>query len=109
MFEPKTLKYLATLKRQPECNFFLGAFQRKKTLQTRCSGRGLCSDIWNEVRVYWRRLHIEEHCDLYCAVNTYYSNYEIKKDEMGGACSSYGAYRVLVGKPEGRRTLKTSS
>ena len=24
---------------------------------------------------------------------------------MGGACSTYGVYRVLVGKPEGKRPL----
>jgi len=24
---------------------------------------------------------------------------------MGGACGAYGAYRVLVGRPEGKRTL----
>jgi hypothetical protein len=34
---------------------------------------------------------------------------KIKKNEMGRACSIYGerrgAYRVLVGKPEGRRPL----
>jgi hypothetical protein len=34
---------------------------------------------------------------------------EIKKNEMGGACSAYGGggggYRVLVGKPEGRKPL----
>jgi len=28
---------------------------------------------------------------------------------MGGVCSSYDAFRVLLGKPDGRRTLKTSS
>jgi hypothetical protein len=32
---------------------------------------------------------------------------QIKKNEMGGACSVYGerrdVYRVLVGKPEGKR------
>ena len=34
---------------------------------------------------------------------------QIKKTEMGRACSMYwerrGAYRILVGKPEGRRSL----
>ena len=36
----------------------------------------------------------------------------IKKNEIGGACSTYGerrgAYRVLVGKPEGKRPLGAS-
>jgi hypothetical protein len=65
-FEPKTLKYLATLKWQPVCSFLLGAFQRKKTLQTRVQIYGPKRD---EMRGDWRRLHLEEHCDLYCAVN----------------------------------------
>jgi hypothetical protein len=34
----------------------------------------------------------------------------MKKDEMGGACSTNGekrnAYRILVGKPEGKRPLE---
>jgi hypothetical protein len=33
----------------------------------------------------------------------------VEKNEMGGACSAYGAegmfYRVLVGKPDGKRPL----
>jgi hypothetical protein len=38
----------------------------------------------------------------------YYSSDQIKMNEMGGACSTYGwkrrgAYRVLEGKPEGKR------
>ena len=34
---------------------------------------------------------------------------DIEKNEMGGACSAYGetkgVYRVLVGKPDGKRPL----
>jgi hypothetical protein len=34
----------------------------------------------------------------------------VKEDEMGGACSNHGekrnAYRILVGKPEGKRPLE---
>jgi len=37
----------------------------------------------------------------------YCSGDKIEKNEMGGACSAYGGqerlYRVLVGKPEGKR------
>jgi hypothetical protein len=36
----------------------------------------------------------------------------VKEDEMGRACSTYGekrnAYRILVGKPNGKRQLGTS-
>jgi hypothetical protein len=39
----------------------------------------------------------------------YYSGNQIEKNEMGGACSTYGdkrgAYRILVRRPEGRRPL----
>jgi hypothetical protein len=39
----------------------------------------------------------------------YYSGNQIEKNEMGGACSTYGekrdAYRILVGRPERRRPL----
>jgi hypothetical protein len=39
----------------------------------------------------------------------YYSGNQIEKNEMGGACSTMGeksgAYRILVGRPEGRRSL----
>jgi hypothetical protein len=37
------------------------------------------------------------------------NNYQIEKNEMGRACNAYGegrgVYRVLVGKPEGKRLL----
>jgi hypothetical protein len=42
-------------------------------------------------------------------LNRYHSGDQVKKTEMGRACStngdSRGAYRVLVEKPEGRRPL----
>ena len=42
-------------------------------------------------------------------LTTYYSGDKIKNNEMGRARSTYvgiiGAYRVLVGKSEGRRPL----
>jgi len=55
----------------------------------------------DEVTWEWRRLHNEELNDLYPS--------QIEKNEMGWACGTYGrgegVYRVLVGKPEGRRPL----
>ena len=42
-------------------------------------------------------------------MNCVVSGDNIEKNEMGGACSAYGerrgAYKVLVGKPEGKRPL----
>ena len=42
-------------------------------------------------------------------LTTCYLGDQIEKNEMDGACSMYGgrrgAYRVLVGKPEGKRPL----
>ena len=54
-----------------------------------------------------RKLHNEELNELYCSPNIVRV---IKiENEMGGACSTYGerrgVYRVLVGKPEGKRPL----
>ena len=45
-------------------------------------------------------------------VNHSYMSCPVKKTEMGRMCSTYGrerrgAYRVLMGKPEGRRPLGT--
>ena len=33
----------------------------------------------------------------------YYWDEQIIQQEMGGACGTYGAYRVSVGQPEGKR------
>ena len=54
-----------------------------------------------------RKLHNEELNDLYSSLNIVWV---IKsRIMMGGACSAYGerrgVYRVLVGKPEGKRPL----
>ena len=57
----------------------------------------------DEVTGEWRKLHNEEPNDLYC------SGDKIEKNEMGGACSTYGekrgTYRVLVRRPDGKRPL----
>ena len=59
----------------------------------------------DEVTGEWRKLHNEELNDLYSSPNID----KISKNEIGGACSAYGerrgVYRVLVGKPEGKRPL----
>jgi len=46
---------------------------------------------------------------MICTATQYCSGDKIENSEMGGACSAYGerrgVYRLLVGKPEGKRPL----
>ena len=62
----------------------------------------------NEVTGEWRRLHNDLHNDLYCSPNIVRV---IKSRRMRWAGhvarmgEERGVYRVLVGKPEGRRPL----
>jgi hypothetical protein len=59
----------------------------------------------DEVTGEWRKLHNEELHDLYFSPNIV--RVKIEKNEMGGPGSAdgeeRGVYRVLVGKPEGKR------
>jgi hypothetical protein len=61
----------------------------------------------DEVTGGWRKLHNEELHNLYSLPSII--NMIVKEDEMGRACSTNGerrnVYRILVGKPEGRRSL----
>jgi hypothetical protein len=61
----------------------------------------------DEITGEWRKLHNEEL--NYLPLTQYCSGDQIEQNEMGRACSTYGErrgmYRVLVGKPEGRRPL----
>ena len=77
----------------------------------RVFGNGVLRRIFgpkrDEVPGEWRKLHNEKLNDLYCSPNSVSD--KIKKNEMGGACGANGegrgVYRVLVGKPEGKRPV----
>ena len=47
-----------------------------------------------------------------CILTQYFSGDQIEKNEMGEECNTCeerrGIYRVLVGKPEGKRPLRTT-
>jgi hypothetical protein len=78
--------------------------QRLRVLENRVLRR-IFGPKREEAAGEWRRLHNEE-----LVLNTkHYSGKPIEKKEMGGARSTYGektgAYRILVGRPEGRRPL----
>jgi hypothetical protein len=59
----------------------------------------------------WRKLHNEQLRDIVLFAK-YNQNNQVEEDEMGGVCSTNGekfnAYRLLVGKPEGKRPLRRS-
>ena len=61
----------------------------------------------DEITGVWRRLHNEEKCVV--LPNKYYSDDQIKKNEVGRTCSTYrersGAHRVAMEKPKERREL----
>ena len=62
----------------------------------------------NEVTGEWRRLHNEELNDLYCSPNivrVIKSRIMRWAGHMARMGEEMGVYRVLVGKPEGRRPL----
>ena len=62
----------------------------------------------DEVRGEWRRLHNEVLNDLYCSPNivrVIKSRRMRRAGHVGHMDEERGVYRVLVGKPEGRRTL----
>ena len=62
----------------------------------------------DEVTGKWRKLHNEELNDLYCSPNIF-GDVKSRRMRWAGHVArigeSRGIYRVLVGKPEGKRSL----
>jgi len=62
----------------------------------------------DEVTGEWRKLHNEELNDLYCSLNTF-SMIKSRRMRWAGHVARMGerrgVYRVLMGKPEGKRPL----
>ena len=71
--------------------------------------RKKCGPEGDEVTEGWRKQHNEKLNCFVLLIKYYNSGDQIKKDEMGWACGTYGdrrgAYRVLVGKPECKNHL----
>jgi len=65
----------------------------------------------DEVKREWVKLCNGELSKLYSSLNIV-SGDQIKKNEIGEACSTHGerrcAYRVLVGNPEGKKPLRNA-
>jgi len=84
------------------CSLTLREERKLRVFENRVSRR-MFGPRRDEVTGEWRRLHNEELNDLYSSPNI------VRVNEMGWACGAYGrgewVYRVLVGKPEGRRPL----
>jgi hypothetical protein len=81
--------------------------QRLRVFENRVL-RGIFGPERDEATAEWTRLHNEELNGLYSSLNTIRVIKLGRK--MGGACSMYGekrgAYRILVGRPEGRQPLR---
>ena len=67
-------------------------------------------DKKDEVTGEWRKLHNEELDDLYCS-SIFVRAIKIEKNEMGGACSAYGAeeWRIQGFGGGNLKTLKTQA
>ena len=82
--------------------------------QTRCvcgwGYEGVTWRVFAKTIMNLRRLWKKEHLlSILATVTQYCAGDKIEKNEMGWACGAYGwgegVYRVLLGKPEGRRPL----
>jgi len=79
------------------------------TLREECRLRVFENGVLRRIFGPKRDKGIGENCILRSSITKYFLDDQIEKNEMGGACGMYGEgrgiYRVLVGKPEGKRQL----
>jgi hypothetical protein len=50
----------------------------------------------------WRKLQNEQQHNSYCTPDTTKAPIN---DKMGGSCNTHGKYEIVVGEPEGKRSL----
>jgi hypothetical protein len=85
----------------------LWAERRLKVFENRVLRR-ICGSMRDEVRGEWRKLHTEEQNDVYSLPNLV-RVIKSRRMRWAGHVARVGegrvVYRVLVGKPEGKRLL----
>jgi len=84
--------------------------RRRRVFENRALGR-IFGSKRDEVTREWVKVCNEELNNLCSSLNIV-SGDQIKKNEIGGACSTHGerrcAYRVLVGNHEGKKPLRNA-
>jgi hypothetical protein len=85
--------------------FFRGRIGRKENVHTINTSLPLPVTVPGSYVNTTRKLFLLHKCFYELVLFSKYNyNYQVKENEMGGACST-NAYRILVGKPEGKRPL----
>jgi hypothetical protein len=99
---------------EPHTKWFVSYLKKKQKSDGRVfENRVLRRIFWpkrDEVTGEWRKLHNEELNDLYCSSNIMrvIKSRRIWAGHVACMGESRGVYRVLVGKPEGKRPLGRS-
>ena len=65
------------------------SYERRQSVLDNMMLRTIFGPKRSEVTGQWRKLHNEQLNDMYCPPKYHLGN-QIKKNEMGGACGTYG-------------------